>query len=59
MIGLVVVGGGTPAFDVAMASAHRPDRPVAGEHALRLIDTPRWDGSGNVLVCYAVSRGHV
>jgi dihydrofolate reductase len=58
MIGPVVVGAGTPAFDVPVASAHRPDRPVASEHSLRLIDTRTWDGSGNVLVRYEVSRGH-
>jgi dihydrofolate reductase len=56
MIGPVVVGAGTPAFDVPVASAHRPDRPVASEHSLRLIDTHTWDGSGNVLVRYEVSR---
>jgi dihydrofolate reductase len=42
MIGQVVVGGGTPLF------AGRP--PVR----LRLIDVRSWDGSGNVLVRYAV-----
>lgn len=44
MIGPVVVGSGTPLF------AGQP--PVS----LRLIDTRTWDGSGNVLVRYAVRR---
>jgi len=42
MIGPVVLGAGTPIFD----------GPPAG--SLRLMDTRRWDGSGNVLVRYAV-----
>jgi dihydrofolate reductase len=44
MIGPVVLGAGTPLFD------GRP--PIS----LRLIDTRTWDGSGNVLVRYEVSR---
>jgi dihydrofolate reductase len=44
MIGPVVVGAGTPVFD---------GQPKA---SLRLIETRKWDGSGNVLVRYEVSR---
>ena len=44
MIGPVVLGAGTPLFDGRA--------PVS----LRLIDTRRWDGSGNVLVRYEVGR---
>lgn len=44
MIGPVVLGAGTPVFD---------GPPNA---SLRLIDTRTWDGSGNVLVRYGVSR---
>jgi dihydrofolate reductase len=44
MIGLVVLGAGTPIFD------GKP--PVS----LRLIDTRTWDGSGNVLVRYEIHR---
>jgi dihydrofolate reductase len=44
MIGPVVVGAGTPVFD---------GQPKA---SLRLIETRKWDGSGNVLVWYEVSR---
>jgi dihydrofolate reductase len=44
MIGHVILGGGTPAFD---------GQPPA---SLRLIDTRRWDGSDNVLVQYEVRR---
>jgi dihydrofolate reductase len=42
MIGPVVIGAGTPVFD---------GPPKA---SLRLIDTRKWDGSGNVLVQYEV-----
>ena len=44
MIGHVIPGGGTPAFD--------GQPPVS----LRLIDIRRWDGSDNVLVQYEVRR---
>jgi len=44
MIGQVIVGAGTPVFD---------GQPAV---SLRLIDTRTWDGSGNVLVRYEVSR---
>jgi dihydrofolate reductase len=44
MIGPVVIGAGTPVFD---------GPPKA---SLRLIDTRKWDGSGNVLVQYEVRR---
>jgi dihydrofolate reductase len=44
MICPVVVGAGTPVFD---------GQPKA---SLRLIETRKWDGSGNVLVRYEVSR---
>lgn len=44
MIGPVVVGAGTPAFD---------GKPAASLH---LIDTRTWDGSGNVLLRYNVRR---
>jgi len=44
MIGHVILGGGTPAFD--------GQPPVS----LRLIDIRRWDGSDNVLVQYEVRR---
>ena len=44
MIGPVVLGAGTPVFD---------GKPAV---SLRLIDTRRWDGSGNVLVRYEVRR---
>jgi dihydrofolate reductase len=44
MIGPVVLGSGTPAFD--------GDPAVS----LRLVDTRTWDGSGNVLVRYQVGR---
>src|SRR5215218_9956015 len=44
MIGPVVTGGGTPAFE-----AQPPD-------SLRLLDTRTWDGSANVLVRY--EAGH-
>jgi dihydrofolate reductase len=44
MIGHVILGGGTPAFD--------GQPPVS----LRLIDLRRWDGSDNVLVQYEVRR---
>ena len=44
MIGHVILGGGTPAFD---------GQPPA---SLRLIDIRRWDGSDNVLVQYEVRR---
>jgi dihydrofolate reductase len=58
MVGPVVVGGGTPIFgrQTAIASAHRPDRPLESGQSLRLIGTRTWDGSGNVLVRYAVGR---
>ena len=58
MVGPVVVSEGTPIFDghLAIASAHRPDRPIESEQSLRLIDTRSWDGSGNVLLRYHVSR---
>jgi dihydrofolate reductase len=58
MVGPVVVGEGTPIFDrePAIASAHRPDRPFESNQSLRLIDTRTWDGSGNVLLRYQVSR---
>jgi hypothetical protein len=58
MVGPVVVGGGTPLFDgqPAIASAHRPDRPVDSRQSLRLVDTRTWEDSGNVLVRYQVSR---
>jgi dihydrofolate reductase len=58
LVGPVVVGGGTPLFDgqPAIASAHRPDRPVDSHQSLRLLDTRTWEGSGNVLVRYQVSR---
>jgi dihydrofolate reductase len=44
MIGPVVLGAGTPVFD---------EQPAL---TLRLIDTRRWDGSGNVLLRYEVPR---
>lgn len=44
MVGPVLLGGGTPAFDAQAAVS------------LRLIDTRTWDGSGIVLVKYEV--GH-
>ncbi|MGH2557863.1 MAG: dihydrofolate reductase family protein [Thermomicrobiales bacterium] len=44
MIGHVVLGAGTPAFD--------GQPPVS----LRLIDTRTWDGSQNILVRYDVRR---
>jgi len=44
MIGQVILGAGTPVFD---------GQPAV---SLRLIDTRRWDGSGNVLVRYEVRR---
>ncbi len=44
MIGQVILGAGTPLFD---------GQPAV---SLRLIDTRRWDGSGNVLVRYEVRR---
>jgi dihydrofolate reductase len=44
MIGPVVIGAGTPVFD---------GPPKA---SLRLIDTRKWEGSGNVLVQYEVRR---
>jgi dihydrofolate reductase len=44
MIGHVILGGGTPAFD---------GQPQV---SLRLIDIRRWDGSDNVLVQYEVRR---
>ena len=44
MIGPIVVGAGTPAFD---------GKPAA---SLRLIDTRTWDGSGDVLLRYGVRR---
>jgi dihydrofolate reductase len=58
MVGPVVVGGGTPIFDrqPAIASAHRPDRPLDSRQSLRLIDARTWEGSGNVLVRYEVGR---
>jgi dihydrofolate reductase len=46
MIGPVILGAGTPAFD---------GRPAA---SLRLTDVRRWDGSENVLVRYEVDRGN-
>jgi dihydrofolate reductase len=44
MMGPVVLGAGTPVFD---------EKPAL---TLRLIDTRTWDGSGNVLLRYEVSR---
>jgi dihydrofolate reductase len=44
MVTPVLVGAGTPLFD--------GQKPVS----LRLLDTLTWDGSGNVLVKYGVSR---
>ncbi len=44
VIGQVILGAGTPLFD---------GQPAV---SLRLIDTRRWDGSGNVLVRYEVRR---
>jgi dihydrofolate reductase len=44
MVGPVVVGAGTPAFD---------GQPPG---SLRLVDTRTWDGSGNVLVRYEVRQ---
>jgi dihydrofolate reductase len=44
MIGPIVLGTGTPILDGQPAGS------------LRLIDTRTWDGSGNVLVRYEVSR---
>jgi riboflavin biosynthesis pyrimidine reductase len=35
MVGPVVVGGGTPIFATAIASAHRPDRPFETRNSLR------------------------
>jgi dihydrofolate reductase len=57
LIGPVVVGGGTPIFDTQVASAHRPDRPIESAQSPRLVETRTWDGSGNVLVRYAVANG--
>jgi hypothetical protein len=45
MIGPVILGAGTPAFDGRAAVS------------LRLTDVRRWDGSENVLVRYEVDRG--
>jgi dihydrofolate reductase len=56
LIGPVVVGGGTPILDTQVASAHRPDRPIESAQSLRLVETRTWDGSGNVLVRYAVAN---
>jgi hypothetical protein len=58
MVGPVVVGGGTPIFEgqPAIASAHRPDRPLDSRQSLRLIDTRGWEDSGNVLIRYEVSQ---
>lgn len=42
MVGPIVLGGGTPAFD---------GQPAV---SLRLLDTRTWDGSGNVLLRYGV-----
>jgi dihydrofolate reductase len=42
MVGPIVLGGGTPAFDGPPAAS------------LRLLDTRTWDGSGNVLLRYGV-----
>jgi dihydrofolate reductase len=58
MVGPVVVGAGTPIFDgqPAIASAHRPDRPFDARQSLRLVSAHTWEGSGNVLIRYEVSR---
>ena len=42
IVGAVVLGGGTPAFDTGLS------------HTLRLVTTRRHDGSDNVLLCYEV-----
>jgi dihydrofolate reductase len=57
MVGPVVVGGGTPIFATAIASAHRPDRPFESRHSLLLLETRTWEGSGNVLLRYSVEHG--
>jgi len=44
MVGSVVLGGGTPAFETPPATP------------LRLLDTRTWDGSDNVLVRYAIAE---
>jgi dihydrofolate reductase len=56
LIGPVVLDGGTPIFDTQVASGHRPDRPIESGQSLRLVETRTWDGSGNVLVRYAVGN---
>jgi dihydrofolate reductase len=54
MVGSVVVGGGRPMFETPVGSAYRPDQAFANR--LRLLDSRTWEGSGNVLVRYAVIR---
>ncbi|MGH2582162.1 MAG: dihydrofolate reductase family protein [Anaerolineales bacterium] len=45
MIGPVLIGAGTPIFD------------TKADISLRLLETRTWEGSGNVLVKYDVSKG--
>jgi dihydrofolate reductase len=56
LVGPVVVRDGTPIFDTQLASRHRPDRPIESAQSLRLIETRTWEGSGNVLIQYAVDN---
>jgi dihydrofolate reductase len=56
LVGPVVVRDGTPIFDTQLASGHRPDRPIESAQSLQLIETRTWEGSGNVLIRYAVDN---